>query len=77
MTWMDVPGKLLLEPPITRQHFDKALKKSYPSSTLFQPDSRMWQLSLISPPPTCSKPTVNNAELQNQIKFTEEFGQEG
>jgi len=51
MTWMDVPGKLLLEPPITRQHFDKALKKS--------------------------KPTVNNAELQNQIKFTEEFGQEG
>ncbi len=25
----------------------------------------------------CSKPTVNTAELQKQIKFTEEFGQEG
>lgn len=51
MTWVDVPGEMLLEPRVTMSDFLKSVKNS--------------------------KPTVNQAELQKQIKFTEEFGQEG
>lgn len=51
MTWVDVPGEMLMEPRVTMNDFLKSVKNS--------------------------KPTVNTAELQKQIKFTEEFGQEG
>jgi vacuolar protein-sorting-associated protein 4 len=51
MTWMDIQGDDLLEPPVSMSHFIKAL--------------------------VTTRPTVNAADLEKQVEFTEQFGQEG
>lgn len=51
MTWMDVEGEQLLEPPLTFKDFLRAVETS--------------------------RPTVNESDLEQQRKFTDDFGQEG
>ena len=51
MSWMEVPGDKLLEPPITYMDFLKALEHT--------------------------RPTVNDKDLEQFVKFTADFGQEG
>jgi len=81
---VDVPGEMLMEPRVTMNDFLKSVKNRYVSLTSFF----FFSLSFADDEDGaddggdvvvvfCSKPTVNTAELQKQIKFTEEFGQEG
>jgi len=51
MTWMEVPGEKLREPPVTLQDFVRAVKKA--------------------------RPSVSKDDVKQQIKFTEDFGEEG
>eukprot|EP01122_Echinamoeba_exundans_P014630 TRINITY_DN666_c0_g3_i1.p1 TRINITY_DN666_c0_g3~~TRINITY_DN666_c0_g3_i1.p1 ORF type:complete len:377 (-),score=60.54 TRINITY_DN666_c0_g3_i1:92-1222(-) len=51
MTWQDIQGDDLIEPPVSMSHFVKAL--------------------------VTTRPTVNQADLDRQVEFTEQFGQEG
>lgn len=51
MSWMDISGDELQEPPLTVKDFFKAIK--------------------------AIKPTVSKDDIQKQVEFTNEFGQEG
>jgi vacuolar protein-sorting-associated protein 4 len=51
MTWMDISGDDMLEPPVSMSHFLKAL--------------------------VTTRPSVNGEDLDKQVEFTEQFGQEG
>lgn len=51
MTWQEIQGDDLIEPPVSMSHFLKAL--------------------------VTVRPTVNQADLDKQVEFTEQFGQEG
>jgi len=51
MTWMDINGEDLLEPPVSKRHFIQSIKTT--------------------------RPSVNRSDLDNYIKWTKDFGQEG
>jgi len=51
MTWMDINGDDLLEPPVSKRHFIQSIKTT--------------------------RPSVNKDDLENYIKWTKDFGQEG
>jgi len=51
MTWMDINGEDLLEPPVSKRHFIQSIKTT--------------------------RPSVNKDDLENYIKWTKDFGQEG
>jgi vacuolar protein-sorting-associated protein 4 len=51
MTWMDMNGEDLLEPPVSKRHFIQSIKTT--------------------------RPSVNKSDLDNYIKWTKDFGQEG
>jgi len=51
MTWMDMNGEDLLEPPVSKRHFIQSIKTT--------------------------RPSVNKSDLENYVKWTKDFGQEG
>lgn len=71
MTWMDVEGEKLYEPPVTMVILELILNyMNFQFSTLsFQAD----MLNSLSR----TKPTVNEDDMIKLDKFTEDFGQEG
>jgi len=51
MTWVDVNGDDLLEPPVSKRHFLQSIKTT--------------------------RPSVNRSDIENYVKWTKDFGQEG
>lgn len=75
MTWMDVPGDKLFEPPVTmvRPKEQKNLKKS---GSGIEMENFVFQSDMLKSLAS-TKPTVNDDDLKKLEKFTEDFGQEG
>ncbi|GLG98818.1 Vacuolar protein sorting-associated protein 4B [Gryllus bimaculatus] len=70
MTWMDVPGDKLFEPPITMSN-ELRIKEKKVFLKEFQAKNDMTR-SLAT-----SKPTINSDDMAKLDKFKEDFGQEG
>lgn len=69
MTWVDVDGEKLYEPPVTMVSlFAKPLQFTRP---FFITQGDM--LNSLSR----TKPTVNDEDMKKLQKFTDDFGQEG
>jgi vacuolar protein-sorting-associated protein 4 len=69
MTWMEVDGEKLFEPPVTMVSILKRIFRTFPTTNLPQGD----MLNSLSR----TKPTVNDDDMKKLQKFTDDFGQEG
>lgn len=76
MTWMDVPGDKLFEPPVTMVRLImKAILLLEPTFKLFL--SFLFIQGDMKNSLARTKPTVNEEDLKKLQKFTDDFGQEG
>lgn len=70
MTWMEVDGEKLFEPPVTMVSENLiSFVMLFHQTFLFQGD----MLNSLSR----TKPTVNEDDMKKLQKFTDDFGQEG
>lgn len=70
MTWMDVDGEKLYEPPVTMVSLVINLLSTTISNFYCQQGDMLNSLSR-------TKPTVNDEDMKKLQKFTDDFGQEG